>query len=429
MNSTEARGKVSIRSTPARLLLTLAITCLITLWLLLGNCVMAESNKGPGVSRAPIKVINPHRLPDKDIAVVRSPLGIPEDYKPWVVRLKNSELLIVAFCYYGKPFADRAVFWRSGDGGRTWSKRVERKDIPGREFSLTCLADGTLIMPGYLLSNDVNNNAGHVYSMVYRSTDNGKSWSVARIGPEGFPDGARTALDRNAIELPDPKAPNKTMVLLGVSQPYGGKSNPAHVYLWRSWDSGKTWDKTLKPDTQNHVDVDGFFCQSSTYLTVSGKLLHPIRVDRTGPHWKIPGRADLKKEAGDQGDRMMLWESTDNGASWRKHNTDGNFGTYGEMYPRYLRLSDGRLLLTFTVRSNSTDGYPLGLRAIISYDDGETWNFKQDRLVISYVNEGASGGGYGNTIQLDDGMLVSVYSYRGTDTKTHVEAVRWQLPL
>ena len=81
------------------------------------------------------------------------------------------------------------------------------------------------------------------------------------------------------------------------------------------------------------------------------------------------------------------------------------------------------------MRSNSTDGYPLGLRAIISYDDGETWNFKQDRLVISCVNEGASGGGYGNTIQLDDGMLVSVYSYRGTDTKTHVEAVRWQLPL
>jgi len=42
-------------------------------------------------------------------------------------------------------------------------------------------------------------------------------------------------------------------------------------------------------------------------------------------------------------------------------------------------------------------------------------------------NVGRSGG-FGNTVQLDDGTLMSVYSYRGEDTKTHVEAVRWTLP-
>ena len=41
---------------------------------------------------------------------------------------------------------------------------------------------------------------------------------------------------------------------------------------------------------------------------------------------------------------------------------------------------------------------------------------------------GPSGGGFGNTIQLDDGTLVSCYSYRGKDGATHVEAVRWRLP-
>ena len=98
------------------------------------------------------------------------------------------------------------------------------------------------------------------------------------------------------------------------------------------------------------------------------------------------------------------------------------------MYARFLKLTDGRLLLTFTVRSNSTDGYPLGVRGIVSYDDGETWNFQQDRIIIAYVNHGVSGGGFGNTVQLDDGKLVSCYSYRGEDGKPHVEAVRWQLP-
>ena len=203
---------------------------------------------------------------------------------------------------------------------------------------------------------------------------------------------------------------------------------PSHVYLRQSRDSGATWDKTPKADTAGSSDVDGFFSQSTTYRTASGKLLHPVRVDRTGPHWLLPGAAELKTEAGDQGDRTMLWESDDDGLTWRKHHGDGTFGTYGEMYPRFLKLHDGRLLLTFTVRSNSTDGYPLGLRAIVSYDDGETWDFTRDRLVLDYKNQGASGGGFGNTIQLDDGTLITCYSFRGTDGTTHVEALRWRLP-
>ena len=98
------------------------------------------------------------------------------------------------------------------------------------------------------------------------------------------------------------------------------------------------------------------------------------------------------------------------------------------MYARFLQLRDGRVLLTFTVRSNSTDGHSLGLRAILSSDEGQTWNFTRDRIVIGDVNHGSSGGGYGNTIELSDGTLCSVHSYRGTDNTTHVEAVRWALP-
>ena len=119
----------------------------------------------------------------------------------------------------------------------------------------------------------------------------------------------------------------------------------------------------------------------------------------------------------DNGDRSMLWISTDAGRSWRKHADGERFGTYGEMYPRFLKLADGRLMLTFTVRSGSTDGFPLGLRAILSEDDGDTWDFRRDRLVISYENTGSSGGGFGNTVQTPDGSLVSVYSYRKAGRK------------
>ncbi len=41
---------------------------------------------------------------------------------------------------------------------------------------------------------------------------------------------------------------------------------------------------------------------------------------------------------------------------------------------------------------------------------------------------GRCGGGFGNTVQLADGTFVTAYSYRGSDTHTHTEIVRWRLP-
>ena len=376
----------------------------------------------------PIQIFQAKKFSSAPVPASRTPLGIPEDYKPWIAKLKNDQLLIVCFHAGRNPMKEHAVFWRSDDGGKTWGKREPRPDVAGREFALTCLSDGTLLMPCHFLSNDSVNKAGHTYSKVFRSVDQGKTWTETRIGPKGFPARAATMNDWTAFEIPDPKRPGKKVTCLGISVSHGGKQAPDYVSLWRSRDSGKTWDKSLKPDTQGWTDIDGFFCQSVTYAGERNRLLHVVRVDRGGPHWKLPVRPGETLAKSDNADRMMLWLSTDRGHSWHKQKEGGRFGIYGEMYPRFLKLADGRLLLNFTVRSGSTDGYPLGVRAIISDNDGETWDFRHDRMVISYENEGASGGGFGNTVQNADGSLVSCYSYRGKDGKTHVEAVRWQLP-
>ena len=83
--------------------------------------------------------------------------------------------------------------------------------------------------------------------------------------------------------------------------------------------------------------------------------------------------------------------------------------------------------MTFTRRGMT---YPLGLRAMLGYDDDGTWSFDDDQIVIEgFTPWGSpSGGGFGNTVQLDDGTLVSCYGYRGHDDDTHLEAVRWNLP-
>ena len=392
-----------------------------------------RSTHGEEPSARPIQVVNPRVLAGDDIPAVRVPLGIPNDYKPFLARLKSGDLLVVAFCFAAiegvDGYAERALFWRSKDGGRTWGPREERLDLQGREFGLSVLNDGTLLMTCHWLARDVFNPSKYTHSKIFRSTDEGRTWAEIRIGPDGFPDRAQTAADWMAFEIPDADRTGGFLTCLGVSMQHGDDDAPKVVRIWQSRDSGKTWDKSLHPDTAAWIDVDGFFSQTVTFRTASGRLLHPVRVDRTGPHWHIPGTPkQLGKESGDQGDRMMLWESADNGGTWSKHRKQGTFGTYGEMYPRFLQLKNGRQMLTFTVRSNSTDGHGLGLRAILSNDDGQTWDFGQDRIVISDANYGASGGGFGNTIQLAEGDLVSVYSYRGEDGKTHIEAVRWTLP-
>jgi len=179
----------------------------------------------------PIKVLAPQYLPGDNIVAVRSPLGIPNDYKPWIARLPDGQLLIVAFSYGGvpnnlippgTPYLERAVFWRSDDDGQTWGPRDEQPDVHGREFALNVLGDGTLIMPCHFLSADAANKAGHTYSKVFRSADQGHTWTETRIGPDGFPKGANTTSDWTVVEMPDPDMPESTCAMLGVSMQHGG---------------------------------------------------------------------------------------------------------------------------------------------------------------------------------------------------------------
>ena len=51
------------------------------------------------------------------------------------------------------------------------------------------------------------------------------------------------------------------------------------------------------------------------------------------------------------------------------------------------------------------------------------------RMIDTKTAVGAdSGGGFGRTDQLDDGTLITSYSYRDADGETHCEVVRWAPP-
>jgi len=128
----------------------------------------------------------------------------------------------------------------------------------------------------------------------------------------------------------------------------------------------------------------------------------------------------------DQYDRMVVYATDDEG---RTLTPVRPLGGIGEMYPAILKLSDRRLLLTFTVRSMQQ---PLGIRAALGDEIEDDFHFDlaHDRLLLDTQTAPGvtSGGGFGCTVQLGDGTLLSSYSWRDAEHVTHLEVLRWRLP-
>ncbi len=371
-----------------------------------------------GMSHDCIAVRNPVTVRDESIPVDRIPLGVPGDYKPCIAQLPGGELILTAFHQVqlgdGKIRED-IILYRSSDGGLTWSDR-EVSDLLGREPYFSVARDGTLFITVHLLPQDVRNERGSIHSYIHRSGDRGRTWETTPILSQdiaGAPDDAWALTSRNVLELDD------GALLLGVSAPEG------HDLLWRSTDGGMNWGS--HPCAFEGVEKSSlwwpFWAETILWQASNGDVLGLFRVD----HRVFPLASAEPPGAGDQYERMILFRSRDGGATWSRE--PDLKSVYGEMYPSVIRLSDGRLLMTFTVRDLNP---PLGVHAVfgVERDDGFTFAFDTDRLVIDAKTplDSDSGGGFGPTVQLEEGTLVTSYSYRGVDRQPHMEIARWQSP-
>ena len=277
---------------------------------------------------------------------------------------------------------------------------------------------------GHILRIDSQNpTPGTSRCTINRSTDGGASWTQTLLPAKW------SHSSRNVLKMPDGS------LKVGVNNVTGGNNR------WlTSTDGGLHWtESSLKlPGYTNYQgkhmaydNVVGFFQESYTYINDAGNLLQWIRLDRDSS--MFPMHPD-QPTGNDNTDRMIFTKSTDGGATWSDVEDcpgyRGNLEPYGQMYPRALKLEDGRMLLTYTKRSGIG---PLGLRAVVSTDGGKTFGFKNDLLILDENTPAGwtSGGGFGNTIQFPDGSLISCYSYATTpqgNEHPSTEVVRWRLP-
>lgn len=311
-----------------------------------------------------VEVSMAQRLPEKLTTTYRKTIGIKGDYKPSIVVLSNGDLLVSSMTgsVAGVGFP---IIFRSVDNGGSWTRMDNYTACLGVEFKLVTLHDGTLFLlaAGYPGGGRVfrSTNFGYNFTLV-------QDWPSARSRSIPY---AKTELGWGLVEVNQTEA---TSYL-----PQGIYLFPGNT-IWRSENTGLNWTlhaNVTADDNDGFQSIDSFFGQSFTpFLGSDGVLTHFTRlgVDPTD----------------DQVDGSQIWKSTDGGRTWNcttnavggwcQHHpcsyalkplsnnpiavahaqcagSTATFGQPGTMYQHILRLADGRILVTWTQRCNGASPY------------------------------------------------------------------------
>ena len=114
--------------------------------------------------------------------------------------------------------------------------------------------------------------------------------------------------------------------------------------------------------------------------------------------------------------RLYQSESTDRGKTWSEPVDTGIWG----YPPHLLQLQSGDILCSYGYRRGA-----MGVRAVLSHDDGRTWD-KDNTIVLRGDGVGNPGDlGYPVSIEVEPGVILTVYYITCADGITHVAATRW----
>lgn len=370
--------------------------------------------------------------------------------------------------------------WLRWTDGRE-NLRQRFPELPGAEQVVVFKEEGVYApFPGVC----IDPKTGYVYASFSRKTvrthhetlnaracrmesrDGGRTWQEVEALPEGavgdrpgavatLPDGALGQIGQNWRKYYPPERLPEFEGKYRIERPGTYKPDWFAVnsggWLGRSEDQGKTWTKTQIPALDTYVScsspwssirlLDGrllraFMVLSSkedsgdVYVTMTrdGRTAETVRAmgdpaeklrftEETLAHQTSQGAIWLltRVEGGDD----QLWQavSRDQGKTW----TSQPSGIVGHPPSGLVKLADGRLVLTYGHRHP-----PYGIRAVVSTDEGLTWDTEH---LITLRNDGAGYDlGYPRSLLLPDGTILTVYYFTLDDHVTHIAATRWRVP-
>ncbi len=306
---------------------------------------------------------------------------------------------------------------RSLDGGRTWQTiRTPAPSPGGRGFSadehmnedLTVaraiqLGQGPLpapcpgginfTHPDFALMCARTGLGGGTLAWFYTSTDRAHSWQ----GPYAFPLFGQTGIEARTDTIIN--AANDCMFFLTAAREDGGEGKG--VLMARTTDGGENIDFV----SWVAISAVNDLIMPSSLRVDDHTLLTAIRCNvAVGEFEIVPTWIDL-------------YQSSDNGSSWRHLNRPVPDAGSGGNPPSMIKLQDGRICLTYGYRAA-----PFGIRARLSEDGGQTWG----EVIHLRDDGGCSDLGYPRTIQRADGVIVTAYYFNDyPDTERFIGATLW----
>ena len=324
-----------------------------------------------------------------------------------VVQMDNGELVLAGSTDFSNASANRetVAISFSSDGGEAWSPLREiGAGIFGRPIGLTYVGKGELTFTA----------ADEKGMARFFSSDYGRTWTErapAPVQPSGLP---ICNEGNNLVDYDADGVATRIMefgwMLQGEEDDWAPTDASIGVVHW-SEDGGRTWS--------NRVCPQAWFWDEEYEGRTYRRGVSEGSLVRAGNGWIVAAlRMDMAPRFidfhNDNLEGTGVSVSKDDGVTWSPIRT---IYPAGRMHAHLLRLPDGVLVMSFIQRQDVHEGrlasYLRGCGAVLSYDNGLTWDTDHDYLLDCFEFDDctphALACGHLCSTLLDDGSILTCY--------------------
>lgn len=362
----------------------------------------------------------------EDAKVICSNKNSIHNYFAWptVARLQDNTLAMVAsgfrmrhICPFGK-----GIICYSRDDGKTWTKPAVLIDTPldDRDCGILPYGENKVIVTSF--NNSVREQ--RMYAEEHEKID-WKMWEHDNPYINAYLD----AIDARNVEnryigstyviSDDGGYTFSDVKFCDVSSPHG----PSEMNDGRIIYVGRTFEKNIKEDRiECHImneEGEFEFCSAIEEIVIDGeKKLSCEPYTIVLPSGKIIVHIRVQSYAGGNDMCIFQCESYDGGKTFSAPHQITEFKEGGPSH--IVRHSNGMLIALYGHRYE-----PFGIRAMISRDDGETW---ETGIELCNTLIGTDDLGYPASVELSDGSILTVfYAHKDNESPSEIIQVIWRL--